>query len=83
MHQRESLLIMIKLSHFYDRDDNENTGRVKCLEKYCRFYSLPISSNYKFNLRYDGTLYHSHESSHFGVEYDVTYRSIIYVRDVN
>ena len=61
---------------FYDRDGNENTGRVKCLEKYCRFYLLPVSSSYKFNLRNNKDLYYSYESFHMSVEYDVTYRTI-------
>lgn len=65
---------------FVDHDGKEYNGTVKVLEKYCRFYKTPLDSTYKFNLRYDKALYYSWESTHVTVEYDVTYRSIIFVR---
>ena len=65
---------------YVDKEGNESKGKIKCLEKYCRFYSTPLSSSYKFYLRYDGALYYSYESTHMSVEYDVTYRSIILTR---
>lgn len=60
-----------------DKDGKETKGRIKCLKDYCRFYSTPLESSYKFYRRYDNCLYYSYESKHMSVEYDVTYRSII------
>ena len=65
---------------YIDNEGNEKKGTVKCLEKYCRFYFLPVSSSYKFNLRNNKDLYYSYESFHMSVEYDVTYRTISYTR---
>ena len=66
-----------KTVNYVTKDGESGKGKIKCLEKYCRFYNIPsINSNHKFNLRYDHTLYYSHESSHMGVEYDVTYVNI-------
>ena len=65
---------------YIDKEGNEKSGTVKVLEKYCRFYSLPVSSSYKFNLRNDKSLQYSYESFHMAAEYDVTYRTITYTR---
>ena len=65
---------------FIDKDGKETIGKVKVLEKYCRFKDTPLDSDYKYYLRYDNALYYSYESSHASVEYDVTYREILFVR---
>ena len=63
---------------FIDHDGNEINGKIKCLEKYVRFYKTPLTSSHKYYLRYDHALYYSYESKHASVEYDVTYREILF-----
>ena len=65
---------------FIDYNGKEYKGKIKCLEKYCRFYKTPLESGHKYYLRYDKALYYSYESKHMSVEYDVTYRDILFYR---
>lgn len=59
------------------KDGSKTTGKVKCLENYCRFTNTPIDSSYKFQrYKYDKNLHYSWESTHMSAEYDVTYRTI-------
>ena len=62
-------------------DGSEEEGKIKCFEKYCRFYNTPLKSSYQFYKRYDGSLYYSYESKHMSVEYDVTYIGIVFVKN--
>ena len=67
-----------KTVSYTSKDGETKTGHIKVYEDYCRFVDTPIDSSYKFNIRYDGSIYYSYESSHFGVEYDVTYVNITF-----
>ena len=77
---KKIVILETKKVTYWDDEGNEKTGKVKCMEKYCRFYSLPFSSSYKFDKRYDNSLSYSYESTHMSVEYDVTHRHILYRR---
>ena len=65
---------------YIDNQGKRTYGRIKCLEKYCRFYNTPLESSYKFYLRNGNSLNYSYESPHMSVEYDVTYRTIVFNR---
>lgn len=63
---------------FTDHEGKVTNGKVKCFEKYVRFIGTPLKRSYEFHVRYDKALYYSYESKHASVEYDVTYRSILF-----
>ena len=65
---------------FTEHDGKVTKGRVKCFEKYVRFIGTPLNRSYEFNKRYDKALYYSYESKHMSAEYDVTYRSITFIK---
>ena len=69
-----------KSVEFTDASGNVTTGRVKVLEKYCRFYGTPLDSSHKYYIRSSSKLAYSHETFHMSVEYDVTYTSIIFAK---
>ena len=71
-----------KKVQYITKDGETKTGKVKCLEKYIRLTNIPIDSTYKFYKRNGNKLEYSHESTHFGVEYDVTYRTIGLYKEV-
>lgn len=68
---------------YINKDGIKSYGKIKCLEKYCRFYNTGLDSSYKFYKRYDNALYYSYESPHMSVEYDVTYRSIVFRKEAD
>ena len=70
-----------KSVEYIKNDGTSHKGTIKVYEDYCKFSSTPIDSSYKFSLRYDHALYYSYESSHFGVEYDVTYINVTFKLD--
>ena len=69
-----------KTVEYTTRDGEKKTGKIRVYDDYCKFSDTPIDSDYKFNIRYDGAIYYSYESSHFGVDYDVTYRHILFTK---
>ena len=69
-----------KTVEYTTKDGEVKTGKIRVYDDYCKFSGTPIDSDYKFIIRYDGAIYYSYESSHFGVEYDVTYRHILFTK---